>query len=129
MSPARNEMAGRPPGRGPDRQEAETKVTEPAHGPTGPGTVVLNLGPGTGALILSTPQDMNACEIEISRADIPAAPRTHSQVRERQAAGRTSYAAVYPDLAAGTYTIWRDQDTVAGTVTVTGGAVASFDWP
>jgi hypothetical protein len=90
--------------------------------------VVLNLGPGVGALILTTPPEMDGREIEISRADVPAG-RTHSQVRERQAGGRASYAAVYPDLASGTYTIWRDQVTAAGTVTVTGGVVTSFDWP
>lgn len=104
-------------------------MTEPAYGPTGAGTVVLNLGPGVGALVLSTPREMNGSEIEISLDGSPQARRTHSQVRERLAAGRTSYAAVYPELAAGTYTIWRDHATPAGTVTVDGGAVARFDWP
>jgi hypothetical protein len=104
-------------------------VSEPAYGPTGAGSVMLNLGPGVGALMLSTPAERNGDEIEISRADLPGAPRTHSQVRERRAGGRVSYAAVYPDLAEGTYTVWRDHDTAAGTVTVTGGSVASFDWP
>jgi hypothetical protein len=103
-------------------------MTEPVYGPTGAGTVVLDLGPGVGALILSTPPDLNGHEIEISKAGIPGAPRTHSQVRERHAGGRTSYAAVYPDLPAGTYTIWRDEATAIGTVEVTGGAVALFDW-
>jgi hypothetical protein len=72
---------------------------------------------------------MNGREIEISRTDAQGARRTHSQVRERQAPGRTSYAAVYPDLPAGTYTIWRDQDTAVGQVVIKGGAVTSFAWP
>jgi hypothetical protein len=104
-------------------------MTEPAYGPTGAGTVVLDLGPGVGALILSTPPDLSGHEIEISNDGIPGARRTHSQVRERQAGGRTGYAAVYPDLAVGTYTIWRDEVTAVGTVEVTGGIVALFDWP
>jgi hypothetical protein len=104
-------------------------VTEPVYGPTGAGTVVLDLGPGVGALILRTPPELNGHEIEISEAGLPGARRTHSQVRERQAAGRSSYAAVYPDLAAGSYTIWRDEVTAIGTVEVTGGSVAVFDWP
>ena len=104
-------------------------MTEPVYGPTGAGTVVLDLGPGVGALILSTPPELNGHEIEICDAGIPGARRTHSQVRERQAGGRTGYAAVYPDLPAGTYTIWRDEVTAIGTVEVTGGTVALFDWP
>jgi hypothetical protein len=104
-------------------------VTEPAYGPTGAGTVMLSLGPGVGALLLTTPPQLNGDEIEISRADTPDAHRTHSQVRERNAGGRVSYAAVYPDLAAGAYTVWRDEITAVGTVTVTGGTVTSFDWP
>jgi hypothetical protein len=89
---------------------------------------VLNLGQDVGALVLSTPPEMNGSEIEISLDSSPQARRTHSQVRARQAAGQTSYAAVYPELASGTYTIWRDHDTAAGTVAVAGGAVARFDW-
>jgi hypothetical protein len=105
-------------------------VSEAAYGPTGAGTVVLNLGPGVGALILSTPPDLNGSEIEISQGDSPQARRTHSQVRERRTGrGQASYAAVYPDLEPGTYTIWRDRTASAGTVAVTAGAVASFAWP
>ena len=104
-------------------------MTEPAAGPSGPGTVVLNLGPGTGALVLYTPADLDGAEIEISRDDNPGARRTHSQVRQRQLPGQTRYAAVYPDLAAGRYTIWRDQRTPAAAVTVAGGEVTSCCFP
>ena len=102
-------------------------MTEPVYGPTGAGTVVLNLGPGAGALILTTGPEANGREIEISPAGQPGARRVHAQVRERPARGRTGYAAVYPDLAPGRYTVWRDQGTAAGSVTVPGGAVARFD--
>ena len=104
-------------------------MTEPIYGPTGAGTVVLDLGPGVGALILSTPAELNGHEIEIGEAGPPGARRTHAQVRERRAGGRTGYAAVYPDLPAGTYQIWRDEVTAIGTVEVTGGTIALFDWP
>jgi len=36
------------------------------------------------------------------------------------------YAAVYPDLAADDYTIWRDATTVLGVVTIEGGHVTSL---
>lgn len=90
---------------------------EPAAGPSGPGTVVLELGAGVGALVLHTSAELNGAEIEISRTG-SCGRRTHSQVRPRDVAGGTKYAAVYPDLPPGEYTIWREEGTPAGTVTV-----------
>ena len=104
-------------------------------GPSTSGSVVLELGPGIGALVLHTPPELDGTEIEISRATLPdregnvPAKRTHSQVRQRITAGGTKFAAVYPGLAAGEYTIWRDATTPAITVTVGGGQVTSAWWP
>jgi hypothetical protein len=98
-----------------------------AYGATGPGTVMLDIGAGTGALILWTPADLLGVEIEISPHS-PNARRTHAAVRERPGAHGTRYAAVYPGLTAGQYTIWTDHDTPAVTVTITGGQVTSHDW-
>jgi hypothetical protein len=100
-------------------------------GPSGAGTVVLNLGADTGALVLFTPADLDGAEIEISRS---GERRTHSQVRRRDTHTATSsvvpvWAAVYPDLAAGDYTIWRADGTVAATVTITGAIVTNCHWP
>jgi len=100
---------------------------EPAAGPSGSGTVVLELGPGAGALVLYTPAARVGAEIEISLADV-AARRTHSMVRPRHVAGTTVYAAVYPDLPPGDYTIWAGSATVA-TVAVAAGAVTRATWP
>jgi hypothetical protein len=104
-------------------------MTESAAGPTGPGTVVLELGADVGALILYTPADLDGAEIEISSDDEPGAHRTHAQVRQRPMATATVYAAVYPSLAAGRYTIWRDEHRPAAAVTITGGRVTSCNWP
>jgi hypothetical protein len=104
-------------------------MTEPAAGPSGPGTVVLELGADIGALILYTPADLDGAEIEISRDDDPGARRTHSQVRQRHMATVTRYAAVYPGLQAGPYTIWRDEHSPAAAVTIIGGRVTSCHWP
>ena len=101
-------------------------MSEPAAGPSGPGTVVLNLGAGVGALILYTPAGLDGEEIEISR---DGAPRTHSRVRPRRLPGQTRYAAVYPDLAAGPYTIWADEQHPAGQVVIAGGRVTNWSWP
>jgi hypothetical protein len=101
-----------------------------AYGPTGVGTVVLDLGGDVGALIVHTPAEWHGEEIEISLVDAPAgARRTHSAVRERHAGGRVFHSAVYPDLPAGRYAVWHPDGRTVGTVTVSGGAVAEFVWP
>jgi len=104
-------------------------MTESAAGPSGPGTVIMELGADIGALILFTPADMDGEEIEISCDDEPGARRTHSQIRARHMPGETRYAAVYPGLPAGRYTLWRDGHSPAAAVTVTGGQVSSCHWP
>jgi hypothetical protein len=107
----------------------EHSMTESAAGPTGPGTVVLDLGADVGALILYTPSEMDGREIEISRDDKPGGHRTHSRVRPRPTAKATTYAAVYPGLTAGSYTLWRDHHTPAAAFAVTGGQVTTCHWP
>jgi hypothetical protein len=104
-------------------------MSEHSMGPSGPGTVVLELGADVGALVLFTPAELDGREIEISRDADPGARRTHSQVRPRHLVGVTRYAAVYPDLAAGTYTIWADRQSRAGRVVITGGRVTNWSWP
>jgi hypothetical protein len=101
---------------------------EHRYGPTEAGTVVLSLGPGSGALILHAPASLAGAEIEISR-DMAGAPRTHASVRERRARGRVSYAAVYDGLAAGGYTVWGGDGSAVAAVTVTGGRVTHHHWP
>jgi len=101
-------------------------------GPTGTGSVVLELGENIGALILTTPPDLAGHEIDISPCGGEAGaggPRTHSLVRERRTASGTSYAAVYPVLTAGQYTVWRADGTPAGQVTIRGGQASHFRWP
>ena len=98
-------------------------MTEAAPGPSGPGTVVMELGAGVGALILYTPAGLDGEEIEISRDGVP---RTHSRVRPRHLPGQTRYAAVYPGLPAGRYTVWRAHTPVAA-VTVPASVGEAYD--
>ena len=104
-------------------------MTESVAGPSGPGTVVLELGADVGALVLLTPAELDGREIEISRDAVPGARRTHSQVRPRHMPAGTKYAAVYPELPAGQYTIWADEQRPAGRVGITGGQVTNWSWP
>jgi hypothetical protein len=102
---------------------------EPVPGPSGSGSVVLDLGPGVGALVLHTPPELDGREIEVSPAGSTPARRAHSRVRPRTTGSHTQYAAVYPQLAAGDYTIWEDDVTPAAAVTIQGGQVTTAWWP
>jgi hypothetical protein len=111
-----------------DAGVAELRPPESEYGPTGPGTVLLELGRDVGALVLMVPAYRNGAEIEISRDDPAGQPRQHAQVRARPAADGTTYAAVYAGLPAGRYLIWRDQQTRGGIAEVAGGQVTTVDW-
>jgi hypothetical protein len=102
-------------------------MAEHRAGPSGPGSVVLELGEGVGALILQAPPDLHGHEIEISPA--AGGPRTHSLVRERRTVTTTVYAAVYPALAEGDYVVWRADGIPAGRVSIRGGQATRFRWP
>ena len=102
-------------------------MSEPVLPPSGVATVVLDIGAGTGALVLHTPATMENDEIDISRTG--SATRTHSQVRQRHIGGNVMFAAVYPGLDAGEYTLWRPDGSAALTVTITGGEVTTCHWP
>jgi hypothetical protein len=100
---------------------------EPVAGPSGSGTVVLDLGPGAGALVLYTPAGQAGAEIEVSLTGAGGG-RTHSMVRPRHLAGATMHAAVYPGLSPGEYTIW-DGEAAVATTRVAAGAVTTATWP
>jgi len=101
-----------------------------ATGATGAGSVVLELGGDIGALVLHVPARLHGTEIEISpEGDGLHGHRTHSLVRERLTAAGASYAAVYPGVPAGRYTIWGEDGVPVGTAVISGGAAAPFRWP
>ena len=105
-------------------------MSEHMSGPSGPGTVVLELGGSIGALVLETPAEMAGEEIEISPVGGgTGARRTHSMVRARITQAGTSFAAVYPGLGAGRYTLWRRDGRPAGAVSIEGGQVTRHGWP
>jgi hypothetical protein len=94
---------------------------EEKYGASPVGSVVLQLGGNIGALILEAGPERLGAEIEIS--PVGGCPRTHSMVRERLVAPRPRHDAVYPDLPAGHYTVWRDAETPAATVEIRGGEI------
>lgn len=100
---------------------------EPAsYGPSGPGAVMVDIGPGVGALIIETPAALHGAEIEISPLGSPA--RTHVAVRGRLGAGAAHYAAIYPSLPAGRYTVWNPEGVARCQVEITGATVTRLTW-
>jgi hypothetical protein len=99
--------------------------------PSFSGSVMLDVGADTGALVLHTPPELDSTEIEISlvAGEAPPPRRTHSLVRPRHTPGGVQYAAVYPGLVAGDYVVWRDASASAMLVTITGGQVTTACWP
>jgi hypothetical protein len=102
------------PGHDHDHQAGvgHTHASEPGPGP-GPGpeanlgpsaeaSVVLDIGPHAGALVLYTDEDLAGAEIEI-RPGGAEWLGTHTAVRERHAASRILYAGVFGSLVPGTY--------------------------
>jgi hypothetical protein len=101
---------------------------ETAAGPSCSGTVVLELGPGAGALVLQVPAALADAEIDISSAG-NVEFRTHALVRPRHLAGGTVHAAVYPDLPPGGYVIWPSPGVPGICVTIVAGAVTTASLP
>lgn len=54
--------------------------------------------------------------------------RTHVAVRERRGPSGVRYAAIYPGLLAGQYTIWGTDGEAVDTVSIVGGEVTQLDW-
>lgn len=88
---------------------------------------VLDIGDDVGALVLYTGEELRGSEIEVSLKGDDAR-RVHTAIWGREVNGRVVYAGIYPALPAGDYTIWRDDTTPAGEVTIIGGMVAEVDW-
>jgi hypothetical protein len=90
-----------------------------------PEHVMLDLGPGVGALVLRTGADLHGAEVEISPAGSDD-QRSHKQVHDRQVGGRSHYAAVFDSLPAGEYTLWLDDRPLRRHVAVSGAAVTDL---
>ena len=98
------------------------------HAPDGvrSGPVVLDLGPGFGALIVHTAPELLGVEVEISPAGEDET-RQHKQVLRRTLGRSTATVLVYDNLPEGDYTLWLDEDDPIRGVRVSGGDVAELD--
>ena len=93
-----------------------------------PEFVVLEIGPGLGALIVHTDAAMHGVEIEISPAEDDTR-RSHKQVLERSLGGRSAHTALFDQLAPGRYTLWTDGVARVRDVEVGSEQIAQLQWP
>jgi hypothetical protein len=91
-------------------------------------TVVLDIGGDVGALIVYVLPELHGHEIDISPVG-QETQRIHTAVLERVVGGRSVFAAVYPNLPAGMFHLWTDDDRArVKHVQIIGGQVAEIDW-
>jgi hypothetical protein len=105
-------------------------ATETLPEPSGPGTVVLDIGGDIGAAAVYVPVPLAGVEIEIRRDGAPWEGR-HVAVRERQLPDAAVWAALFPTLDSGDYEIrvrHSDPDAPTTRFTVTGGRVTTVHW-
>lgn len=89
--------------------------------------VMVDVGPGAGALVIYTADEMRGQEIEISPAGLDA-ERTHTDVLRRKTAAGYVCAAVFGSLAEGDYRLWHESRQGPQPVRITGNQVTELDW-
>jgi hypothetical protein len=89
--------------------------------------VIVDVGEHTGALVLTAPAEREGLEVEIHPASDPSR-RTHVWVLPREGRDGTVYAAVFPSLPAGDYTVLEPDGSVATTVAVPANQVTNATW-
>jgi hypothetical protein len=86
---------------------------------------VLDIGGVVGALLVQCTDDLDGAEIELY--DTGGTLLTHTEVHRRTAAGRETYAGLFPALSAGEYGVQVRAGEPRLAVRVTGGSVAVLD--
>ncbi len=99
---------------------------EPA-GTASSGPAVLDIGGGTGALLVVVPAALLHAEIEVSPEHRPGA-RTHTGVHERPIDGAPAPVALFPSLDCGTWTLWGSGPCATRPVEIADGQVTRIDW-
>jgi hypothetical protein len=97
--------------------------------PSRPGSVMLDIGPDRGALVVMLPAGMLGLEIEAEPCEGDwAPPFVHTAVRERLLPGGSVFAAVFQSLPPGSYRLWqRGGGPALAVASVSGGKVAEID--
>lgn len=102
-------------------------MTEHAHDQQYEQGVMVDVGPGAGALVIYTGEDLLGQEIEISPMG-EAARRVHTEVLRRKIASGYVYAAVFGSLTEGEYCLWNTTFMGCREVLVVSEQVTELDW-
>lgn len=89
-------------------------------------SVALDIGAGSGALILYPGERFRGREIEIGRLE-GHGHRVHTGVHERTTRAQSRLTAIFGSLPVGDYVVWEDAATEGPVVTVRDGAVAEIE--
>jgi len=89
--------------------------------------VMLDVGPGAGALIIYTRDELLGEEIEISSKGADS-QRVHTEVLRRKVAGGYMNAAVFGSLPEGDYLLWHDTLPGSAGVRIVSSEVTELDW-
>jgi hypothetical protein len=89
--------------------------------------VMVDVGPGAGALVIYARDELRGQEIEISPAGQDD-QRVHTDVLRRRVGGSYVCAAVFGSLAEGAYRLWHESLPTALDVQIAGGQVTELDW-
>ena len=89
--------------------------------------VMVDVGPGAGALVIYTGDELRGQEIEISPTGHDST-RVHTDVLRRRTEGGKVFAAVFGSLAEGDYRLWHESRPDQATVSIVGGQVTEVDW-
>ena len=89
--------------------------------------VMVDVGPGAGALVIYTSNELRGQEIEISPEGRDS-ERVHTDVLRRTMGAGDVYAAVFGSLAEGQYQLWHRSRPGPVAVLIVGGQVTELDW-
>jgi hypothetical protein len=89
--------------------------------------VMVDVGPGAGALVIYTSGKLRGQEIEISPVGSDS-QRVHTDVLRRSTAGGQVFAAVFGSLDEGEYQLWHGSRPRPVPVRIVGGQVTELDW-
>ena len=89
--------------------------------------VMVDVGPGFGALVIYTRDGLRGDEIEISPSGHDN-ERVHTDVLRRRTANGFACAAVFGSLAEGEYHLWHATLPGPSDVHIAGGEVTELDW-
>ena len=88
---------------------------------------MVDVGPGAGALVICTGEELGGQEIEISPVGADD-QRVHTEVLRRRIASGHVWAAVFGSLAAGEYRLWHTALTAPREVRIVSEQVTEVDW-